>query len=292
MSSPDDNKNNLKAAEEVGCFGLVGGGAKNIETNKTHYAETSSRLDGPFYCGSCYSDAVLRKCAEKIDHFAHKTPLTPVLPKGESELHKKCKESICEYLSGIYPEGKWATERPIEENKDKKLTALRPDVSGRIGNYPVAIEIQASSLTIPEIIKRTKSYSKRNVAILWIVPLLEELKKTPFRPRLYERYFHSIYYGRVYYWWPALGDKIVPVHYGVSKRHIEYSSWYDESGGFQEAGDYDKPYKVIKAPEFGSELSIESDFYFHSRDEFTPENERKAVPACITWQDTLKQWWE
>ncbi|MDF1817809.1 MAG: competence protein CoiA family protein [Immundisolibacteraceae bacterium] len=291
MSSFEDSENNLRAAEEVGCFGLVGGAAKNIRTNKTHYAINSSRSDGPFYCGSCFSDAVLKKCSEKRDHFAHKTPLTPVLPKGESELHQKCKEVICDHLSGIFPHGNWATERPIEKNKLKKLTALRPDISGRIEEKPLAIEIQASSLTIPEIIKRTKSYSRRKIAILWVVPLSEELKKTPFRPRLYERYFHSIYYGRAYYWWPALGEKLVPVHYGVSKRHIDLSSWYDESGSYQEAGGYDKPYKVIKAPECGAKLNIETGFKFHSRDEFTPDNERKSVPACITWQDTLTQWW-
>jgi len=79
-------------------------------------------------------------------------------------------------------DGRWETERPIKENKEKKLSALRPDISGRINEKPVAIEIQASSLTIPEIIKRTKSYSKRKIAILWVVPLLEELKKYAISP--------------------------------------------------------------------------------------------------------------
>jgi competence protein CoiA len=292
MSSNKDNEHLLKSAEEVGCLGLVDGAAMGLKTNQLYFASTSSKSDGPFYCTSCYSDAVLRKCADKKDHFAHKTPLSPVLPKGESELHEQCKSSICEYLKGKFPEGKWETERPIEENKEKKLSALRPDASGRINGQPVCIEVQASSLTIPEIIKRTKSYAKRKVAILWVVPLSEKLKSTPFRPRLYERYFHSIYYGRVYYWWPELGSSLAPVHFGVAQRHIEYSSWHDENGDFQEAGDYDKAYKVIKTPDFGPTLDIDEDFYFHPRNEFTPENERKAVPACLIWKDKLDQWWK
>ncbi|POZ53216.1 competence protein CoiA family protein [Methylovulum psychrotolerans] len=252
MDCEQDEKRILINAEEVGCFGLVEGKAKNIRTHQFHYAETVSKLDGPFYCAVCYSDVILRKCVDKKDHFAHKTPLSPVIPKGESERHELCKKSFCKHLSSIFPDGHWETERPIKENKEKKLSALRPDISGRINGFPVAIEIQASSLTIPEIIKRTASYSKRKIAILWIVPLLEKLQNTPFRPRQYERYFHSIYYGRVYYWWPELEGNVIPVHYGSAKRHMEYRLWYDENGDVQEAGGFDKLYKVINIMSFTS----------------------------------------
>jgi len=281
----------VKRAEEVGCFGLLDGVARNLHTQNECYASSSSKSDGPFFCKECYSDAVLRKCADKKDHFAHKTPLSPVIPKGESALHKECKKSICEHLSSVFPDGHWETERTLEENKEKRLSEIRPDISGRINSVGVAIEVQASSMTIPKIIRRTKSYSKWGFVLLWVVPLLGPLIKKPFRPRLYERYFHSMYYGRAYYWWPDLNDKLLPVHFGVAKRHIEYSSWHDENGTFQEAGDYEKAYKVIKAPIFGECLSIESNFSRHEREEFTPENERKSVPACITWQDKNKQWW-
>jgi len=289
----DDKKNRLKRhAEEVGCFGLVDGAAANLYTHENCYARTASKSDGPFYCKVCYSDAVLRKCSEKIDHFAHLTPLSPVIPSSESSLHRECKESICKHISNIFPGGKWEVERPIPENKDKGIDAVRPDISGRIDGQPIAIEVQASSLTIPKIIQRTKTYSKRGIAMLWIVPLLEELSDKPFRPRLYERYFHSMYYGRVYYWWPEIGDKLSTVHYGIAKRHIDFSTWFDENGDQQEAGGYDKTYKVIKTPVFGSNVSIESDFYFHNRKEFTPDNERKSIPKCITWQDKLNTWWK
>lgn len=282
----------VRQAEEVGCFGLVGGMAKNLRTHTKYYASSASKSDGPFYCEECYSDAVLRRCIDKKDHFAHKTPLSPVIPKGESDLHWQCKNSICKYLSNIFPSGNWAVERPIEKNKEKGIPDLRPDVSGRINGYPITIEVQASSLTIPEIVKRTEAYSKRKIAILWVVPLLGELLSAPFRPRQYERYFHSMYYGRIYYWWPDLGAKLVPVHYGVAKRHIEYSSWYDENRDFQEAGDYDKVYKVIKTPIFGEKLNIDQGFYYHKRDKFIPENERKEIPAGFLWQDHLEKWWE
>ena len=287
MDEDDEDFNSKRHAEEVGCFGFSDGIAKNLHTHKIFFASTASKTDGPFYCQACFSDAVLRKCIDKKDHFAHKTPLSPVIPKGESDLHFECKTSICEKLSILYPSGKWAVERPIPENKDKNIPALRPDISGRINSHPIAIEVQASSLTIPKIVRRTKSYAKRNIAILWVVPLLNKLAGSPFRPRQYERYFHSIYYGNTYYWWPGLEESIIPVHYGVAKRYMEYSSWH-ENGELKEAGDYDKAYKVIKTPEIGEPLKIGVDFDFHKRGKFVPENEKKEVPECYIWKGKNK----
>lgn len=279
-----------REAEEFGCYGLVGGFARQMRTHRGISAFDATKADGPFYCGTCYSDAIVRKCVEKKDHFAHEAPRSPAIGARESELHSNCKHEICTALQAAHPEGKWDVERPIAENKASKIPEVRPDISGRIGDQRLVIEVQASALSITGILKRTATYSKRRIPILWIVPLVQELTTALFRPRLYERYFHSIYFGRVYYWWPGLGLQLQPVHYGVAARYIPLSEWF-EDGEPVSAGGYDKDYRVIKRPQFGAMLDISTGFRATDRDEFTPENERKAVPACSVWLDTLNPWW-
>ena len=204
----------LQEAEEVGCSGLVDGWARHLYTREVFYASQCTKTDGPFYCPGCFSDAIVRKCHEKKDHFAHRARLSPVFGLEEGELHKQCKNEIATKLQERFPEGNWAAERAIPERKDLKVPELRPDISGRINGVRVAVEVQASTLTIAKIVKRAQDYTKRGIALLWLVPLHEPLGESPFRPRLYERYLHSIYYGRTYYWWAGLGLVLKPVHYG------------------------------------------------------------------------------
>lgn len=280
-----------RQAEEAGCWGLVGGCARNLVTNQEFYASSAEKADGPFYCPDCMSDAVLRKCTHKKDHFAHKSRLSPVVPMGEGKLHGDCKNTICRLLNSRFPDGKWEVERSIPPNEKLGIPELRPDVSGRMGgDIRVAIEIQASNLTVNKIVNRTKHYSKRNIALLWIVPLTKELGDDPFRPRQYERYLHSIYYGRTYYWWDGLDLDVMPVHYETATRYIDPAEWY-EDGELKQVGDYEKPYKTIKKPGYSSALNIADDFELFKRSSFTPENERIAVPECVIWRDKLQAWW-
>lgn len=291
MQPTDPKSHLLREAAEVGCDGLVGGTARNLYTHQICDADLSTKADGPFYCGVCKSDAILHKCTEKIDHFAHIARLSPVLGPLESALHRSCKEEICRALAERNPDGKWAVERPIPANLDYDIPELRPDISGRIFQHRVAIEVQASALTPTKIVKRSLAYARRGIALLWLVPLHEPLGSEPIRPRLFERYIHSIYYGRTYYWWPGRQHSLFPVHYGPASRHVEYREWI-EDGQEQSGGGYDADYKIIKTPVAGPELLIDVDFELHERSEFTPENERKAVPECAIWKDKSKQWWE
>jgi competence protein CoiA len=290
MDQPDDDleqRSQQWEAEEFGCGGLLGGFARSLRTRESLHAEDVYKRDGPFYCASCHSDVV---CVEKRDHFAHIAPLTPASGAFESELHRDCKQEICAALQALHPHGKWEVERPIRESKAQKIAAVKPDISGRIGGVPIAIEVQASALSISGIIKRTRTYSQRGISMLWIVPLRTELDAEPFRPRLFERYFHSIYFGRTFYWWRGLGAQVQPVHYGPATRHIPPSEWY-EDGQLMTAGDYEAQYKVIKTPSFGPPLDISRSFFSEDRGEFTPDNERKAVPSCTIWRDSTQPWW-
>lgn len=280
----------LREAEEVGCRGLLGRVAKNIHTGIEWGASAAQKGDGPFICSNCLSDAVLKKCTEKLDHFAHKSRLSPVLGVKDMTLHNACTREICNLLAQRFPEGKWAVERLIPEDPQRKIPKLVPDISGRMGEQRVAIEVQVSSLTLPRIVQRTRDYARRRIALIWIVPLYEPLGTAPFRPRLYERYLHSIYFGRTYYWWQGLGLTVKPVHYGTAKRHIDFREWI-ENGLQESAGGFDQPYKTIKTPVYGGDLNICENFRAASRAAFTPENERKKVPPSLIWRDNLPEWW-
>src|SRR4051794_12624425 len=101
-------------------------------------------------------------------------------------------------------------ERCFPAKPEKKLKQQRPDLSGYISDIPVVIEIQASALTIPRILARMKDYPRRRCFVLWVVPLKNQFSGELFLPRLYERYFHSIYFGRTYYWLTGDGATFRP----------------------------------------------------------------------------------
>lgn len=265
--------------------------AKICATNKPIHANDATKADGPFYCPDTYEELIVRKCIDKRDHFAYKGRLSSVYASGESKLHFECKTEICEELKKAFPDGKWEVERPIPENIEKKIGKLVPDISGRINGKAVVIEVQASSLTLPKILKRVDGYYARDVSILWIVPLKEDLGTENFRPRQYEKYLHSMYYGKVYYWIKGNGTKVNPVHFDSADRWIEESHWFEEDGTERTEGGYNKTYKTIFKPNYGNIVDIK-DFVRYEREEFTPENEDKSVPKCLIFKDKLKNWWK
>lgn len=271
--------------------------AKKKSDHKPIHARDATKADGPFYCPDTQEEVIVRKChGEKIDHFAYKARLSPVVHRGETKLHRQCKEAICEYMQSRFPEGNWAIERPIPANKTYGLKEQTPDVSGRLGNTkeasPVAIEVQNSSLAISSLRKRTEGYAKRNVAVIWLVPLLQPLGNDHFRPRLFERYLHSMYYGRTYYWVMGQPSTIYPIHYGTADRYIEVSEWYDENGNLETAGGFYKPYKRIKEPLHGAALDLVDGFKVCDRASWSPTNHKMEVPACKLLLDNLDRWWE
>lgn len=275
------------------CDGLSAGIARRAVNNKSINAVQATKVDGPFYCPKCHSDAIVRKCNIKDDHFAHKANLSLLFGNGESQLHKDCKAEILKDLQEQFPNGNWAMERPINGNQEKGLSDVVPDLSGRIDGKAVVIEVQRSFLNLKTILKRTEEYRKRGVAILWIVPLKEDLPEKNFRPRLFEKFLHSMYYGRIYYWQKGFRARVLPVHYKICYRYIEVSSWFDTD--LQEemvVGGYEKAYKTIKEPIYFDDLiEIWKDFFCENAKEWSHQNENLDVPLRLIYRDNLEKWW-
>lgn len=277
------------------CYGLIEGSALRKADNQLVNTVEVTKANGPFYCPVCLSDAVVRKCSEKVDHFAHHARQSPIIRRKDKELHTKCRDKILEHLINIFPDGKWAKEREIPANKEKDYKKVIPDISGRVGDIPVAIEVQASAYTINRISTKIIEYQKRNpkVAVLYIVPLTEELGTEPFRPRLFEKYLHNMYFGRVYYWTQTNEALIQPVHFGPAKRWIEETTWFDTEIQEQRTeGGFLLTYRTIKTPNFANYVDIAKDFVKAERKEFIPKNVKKAVPEGTVFKDNLREWWD
>ncbi len=266
--------------------------AKQVKNNNLVYASEVTKVDGAFYCPETFEELIVRKCIEKRDHFAYKARLSPVGSK-ESDLHKNCKDELLEILIKNYPNGNWKKERDdFKADKVKGYKQVRPDLSGRINRKGLIIEIQASTISINKILERTEQYTKRGAYILWVIPLEEDLGKEDFRPRLFERFLHTMYYGRVYYWYKGCGSIITPIHYGTSERYIEESHWFEEDGTERTEGGYYRPYLRVKKPIYGEKLNLLTDFKFEPRDSFEVENEKLSAPQSKIFMDNKKIWWK
>jgi competence protein CoiA len=130
------------------------------QDNLKVFASTSERDHGPFNCPGCKDELVLRKGRIKVHHFAHKPPYHCQRGEGESDAHRKCKESIYNSLS------KYTHVTNLDVEAD--FGTVIADVYCLINNVRVAIEIQRSNLSVNEITARTSAYEKLGINVLWL----------------------------------------------------------------------------------------------------------------------------
>lgn len=286
-----ESGNLQRAAAASGCDGLADGWARRLADHRPVHAGAVAGEDGPFYCAQCHEEVIVRKGAERADHFAHEASRRASFEAEEGALHRACKQEIHAALVLENPDGRWEVERTIPARPERGIAEVRPDISGRVRGLPVAVEVQASALGIAAIVQRTETYARRGIHVLWVVPVPGQLADDGIRPRLHERYFHSLYLGRTYYWWPGLAASVLPVHYASSTRWVPSGQWYRPGMGYVQAGGYEAAYRTIRTPFCAPRQQISRDFAPRRRGSFVPENARKAVPACHLWFDRLQPWW-
>lgn len=76
------------------CSGLLERKANKQGTNEIVHASLVRKSDGPFYCPVCLSEAIVRKCSDKADHFAHFAKQSPAIDKKHRDLHDVCRGRI------------------------------------------------------------------------------------------------------------------------------------------------------------------------------------------------------
>ncbi|WP_441000768.1 competence protein CoiA [Fodinibius sp. SL11] len=281
--------------------------ALNSNRERCH-ASDSKKSEGPYFCpdSECGGELILRKGSINIHHFAHKSTDSCSYSSGESELHYKCKTDICKTLE----------EHELCKNCDieRSLGEVRPDISLRINNFPVGIEVQKSTIDVREIIRRTKIYKEKKIFVLWIIPSLDqinfgydvELEKYTFKPKAWQRLLHQMYYGRLYIW--TGNASISPLHYEdliyykeetnwveENYGHLEGTDWYREQHEFAYSGGYEKKSKTRKEIRWSEDNTTQ---FFHIAEDFKPIERQKYnkltnwdLPSAYLWIDKSKNWW-
>jgi competence protein CoiA len=240
--------------------------AKRKSDGQTVTAYFESKANAPFYCLECGEEVVLKTGRRRVNHFAHANPLACGFARGESEAHRLCKMEIYESLSRMPNVTGAALERPLGSN--------RPDVSAYIDGVPVAIEVQISSLSLETIMQRTIAYHQKGIYVLWLLQWKPELDAGRYTPKLWERWIHAAYYGRVYYW--IKGLEVVSYAFEPSLRSVPKKTWYDQNGRKITGGGYTRRLKRIRTAVRGEMLNLVTDFI--PKERYWWQGEGFAIP--------------
>jgi competence protein CoiA len=166
-----------------------------------------------------------------------------------------------------------ALERPLGTN--------RPDVSAYINGVPVAIEVQISSLSLETIQQRTIEYAHKGIYVLWLLQWTPALDARRYTPRLWEKWIHAAYFGRVYYWIEGL--TVASYHFDPNHRTIPKKTWYSPKGRKMTAGGYSQRSKRYRTPVRGRTYNLATDFGPRSRDWW--QGKDIIIPAAKLYVD-------
>ena len=209
-----------------------------------------SKANAPFACPQCGDPVALKTGKNKINHFAHVNPVSCKFATGENDAHRRCKLEIYQALQREPNVTNVALEVPMGTN--------RPDVFATISGVPVAIEVQISALPVETIMQRTIDYFRNGICVLWVLPWTPKLDSDRYTPKIWEKWIHTAYYGRVYYW--IEGAKVASYRFDPHHRTIPKSTWYTKSGKKMTAGGYSERSKRYRTPVRGETYNIATDF--------------------------------
>ena len=224
--------------------------AKQKLTSKLVEAYFANKSQAPFQCPECGDEVALKTGNVRVNYFAHINPLACRYAAGESEDHRQCKMQIYEALRRTPGVEKAALERPLGTN--------RPDVSAYINGVPVAIEVQISSLSLETIAYRTIEYARKGIYVLWLLPWTPALADQRYTPKLWEKWIHAAYFGRVYYWIEGLS--IASYHFEPSLKSVPKKSWFSKDGKKMEGGGYSHRSERYRTVVRGETLNLVKDF--------------------------------
>lgn len=121
-----------------------------------------------YRCEKCESPVVHHrsKARLRIGHFAHRAGASFCPSGGETLEHVQTKLDIYKYIK----DG-WGTKLKVLEPEAWICNrTIRPDVYVETHKGTrIAIEVQASALTVDEIMRRTKKYNTEGVHVIWVL---------------------------------------------------------------------------------------------------------------------------
>jgi competence protein CoiA len=230
--------------------------ATRKSNNQSAIAKWQSKADAPFLCPECGTEVVLRHGTARMNCFAHKSPNSCQHAGGETNDHRRCKLETYQGLLRHPGVTDVQLERP--------LGTVRPDVGANINGVPLAIEVQIISLSQETIIHRTKQHDRKGIYVLWLLQWTPYVDGTRYGPRLWEKWIHAAYFGRVYYW--AKGPEVAPYRFEPYLIGVPESAWHSEDGKEMTAGGYGRKSKRRRTTIRDETLNLVKDFQPTQRD--------------------------
>lgn len=224
--------------------------ARRKSDGQTVTAYFENKRNGPFACLQCNEEVILKCGRNRVNHFAHANPIACKFAEGESDLHRRCKMEIFQVLRTMPGVTDVALERPAGEN--------RPDVSASIHGVPVAIEVQISSLSVETIMRRTIDYYRSGIYVLWLLQWTPALDQPRYAPKIWEKWIHAAYYGRVYYWLEGL--TVASYRFEPCLKSIPKAIWHSVGGKSTTVGGYTRKSKRYRTAVRDRTLNLATDF--------------------------------
>lgn len=224
--------------------------AKRKSDGQIVTAYLESKRNAPFLCPECSELVLLKTGKTRVNYFAHASQFPCRNGPSESDDHRRCKMEIYEALLRQPNVHKVRLEQP--------LGSVRPDVCAYINDVPVAIEVQISSLSLETITERTIEYARKGIYVLWLLQWTPELDSKRYSPRLWEKWIHACYFGRVYYW--IAGLTVACYEFEPSLKSVPKTSWYSPKGNKMSGGGYTRRLKRYRTPVRGRTLHLTTDF--------------------------------
>src|SRR6185436_3550098 len=105
---------------------------------------------------------------------------------------------------------------------------------------------------------RTSEYARKGIYVLWLGQWTPYLDADRYSPRLWEKWVHAAYFGRVYYWTEDLS--VVPYRFEPRYMRIDRSHWDLEHSLAGTGADFRRISKRYRMPSRGETLHLIHDF--------------------------------
>jgi len=163
----------------------------------------------PFSCRACGAPVVLKRGEVRVAHFAHWPDAVCPYGSGMSLAHLEAQRRLADALRarGVHAELE-APAPSLAGDRRIDVLAWPPDRPAA----RIALEVQASELTVEHVAARTRSYEALGIAPLWLrlldfgafervqtLPLLGAVWVETYRARAWERWAHDHLGGRLWF---------------------------------------------------------------------------------------------
>jgi len=157
---------------------------KHSDTFKISWQDKINKEDD-YICPDCRKEVIFVDATFKIKHFRHKAENGSCNHEPESKRHLEMKMHVCDHFPDYSP----------KEILEVNLGFGKPDIY--IKDKKIAIECQASPISVKKFIERTLNYHKNNIHVLWIWDYNLYLSNKGIR--MLWNIVRPLYFGRIYF---------------------------------------------------------------------------------------------